>query len=498
MSFRDIFGKNRQVIPRWHTYPLAKWLGVTNSINNVIEKKPDQNFIEKIHSWENNKTNLLACELVANALALNHFNDPNAIEAAKQLIDNKNNVRKPVFKLANIFLGLSIEDEPSTPDLFIPDDIKIYYDIISKLKKKVRRSPRNPIIWMDLAFYYAAIGENNSANKCVKISLSLNSENRYLLRSASRFFLHIQEPDIALDYLRKSHNHNLDPWLVAAEIAISETANMAPKLVKVGRKLLADDTLSKFHVSELASAFGTLEINNGSIKNGKKLIRKSLLEPTENTLAQVAFLSDYIGDANELITEENIIQAFEAQSRIHFANTEYDKALQESKKWLAYQPFSTRPALHGSYIACVPLGDYDEAIKIIKIGKLSSPNDFSLNNNHVFSLASLNMIEEATNLLDKVNIESLNDSDLHIYKATKALINFRKGKYDEGRSLYKDSIKFFNNIKDLRLESIAKIFWAREESIANSGMSLNLKNEALKAAKAINLHEVIPIAEKIK
>ena len=52
MSFlNNSFDKRRQVIPRWHTYSIARWLGLTNSIKQKLPIKKNEDFQEKVRAW---------------------------------------------------------------------------------------------------------------------------------------------------------------------------------------------------------------------------------------------------------------------------------------------------------------------------------------------------------------------------------------------------------------------------------------------------------------
>ena len=114
--------------------------------------------------------------------------------------------------------------------------------------------------------------------------------------------------------------------------------------------MLESGDFHKFHLSELASALGTIELKNGSRKKGRKLLTLALESPTENTLAQVAFLQDSFGGPVAIVSKDLPAQSFEAQARLKFQIEDFQGAIDASKKWFAYQPFSARPALFGSYV----------------------------------------------------------------------------------------------------------------------------------------------------
>lgn len=496
MSLAAIFDKARQVIPRWHTFPVARWLGVI-SAQTTSAITLEATYQERLNEWKQNGNLSHAADFLGNALVLNQFNDQEAQKAACHILTNRESATKPLIELAETFIRISKNESLQLPEVIFPEEIENFYCAISNLKARTKSYPRNPILWMDLAFFYSAIGQIEESKKAVSVALSLNKENRYLLRSGSRFFMHLGEPDQALHFLRHSKVGHHDPWLIAAEIAIADTIKSPPRRVKIAREMIGNGTVSNFHLSEMASALGTIELHSGARKMGKKLINLALKEPTENTLAQVAFLKEEFGEMVTPPSLSNIAHTFEAATTSKFYTQDFEGALEEAKKWFAYQPFSSRPAIVGSYITSVALGRHGDAIKIASMGLLSSPHDVMLRNNLAFSLASLGKVDEAKKILFKISESEPTDYQRHTLDATKALVMFREGNIVEGRKLYGMAVDRFRKKKDTRLETIARYFWAREEALIKSNISINLKEEALDQAKKFNIFEILS-ADKIE
>lgn len=489
MSFEHPFSESRQVIPRWHTYPVARWLGLAQAtVQSGPPHAPTQDFVEKIQAWRNQPNPLYASDLVGSALSINQVNSRDATDAAQYILEHDRTSPSSVVELANAYLRQVNRKALPLPNIILPEQTAKFHEAIASLKGRVRAYPRNPILWMELAFYYSAIGQKLSAEKAVNVAISLNKENRYLLRSGSRFFMHMGLAEQGLELIRRSESGRHDPWLVAAEIAISNTLGLAPKRINRGRELLASSRIDKFHLSELASALGTLELENGAIKKGKRLFTLALEDPTENSLAQAAHLSDVLGETARHIGTKHLANSFEAETSLKFYQDEdYRGALEAAKKWFAYQPFSSRPALSGSYIAAVTLDDHEEAIRITKMGLLSSPNDVMLRNNLAFSLASLNRPGEAREALSHIKESDLEKRELAVVTATKALVDFRIGNLKAARKLYADSIAGFKQVNDARAEIMARFFWTREERLANPNLPEHLLQEILKSAAQLGI-----------
>ena len=502
MSLFRIFDSPRQVIPRWHTYPMARWLGVTMAAEATpADPTPDENYREKIRSWEKSGKLLHAADLVGNALVLNCFDDEQTNEAAQFILKNEKGISGPLLEVTQSYLRLSKKEPFPLPEVIVPEESKRFFNVIAGLKRRTREYPRNPILWMDLAFYYSAIGQTRAAEHAVAVALSLNSENRYLLRSGARFYMHVDSPDKALHFLRRSSAGNLDPWLVAAEIAISDTIKLPSKKIKRAREIVEDRSLNNFHISELASALGTIEIRDGSRKKGKKLFAMALQDPTENSLAQATHFASELGELGNNISQKQLTHSFEAETSLKFYGEDFKGALEAAKKWFAYQPFSSRPAVTGSYIAAVTLGQFDESIKIAKMGQLSSPDDLMLRNNLAFSLASMNRTDEALEVLAKTDESESSDLEKDTLLATKALIEFRRGNTDNGRKLYERTVNSFKKSRDHRSESIAKFFWSREEALVKSPVATRLREDSLAEAMKLGIIELLAaskITEKDK
>lgn len=495
MSLDSGFNKKRQIIPRWHLYSTAKGMGLTKAIGPLSEVKFYSSFSKALLSWKKNKSLIFASDLIGNALAVNNINEPEIVDAANFILKNKREASILLREMAEGYISLS-QRRITTLNISLPKDQSYYHSQIHDIKSRVREYPRNPILWMDLAFLYSVLGQSDSAEKAVDVALSLSKTNRYLLRSGSRFFLHVGESEKALRLLRKNAITKTDPWLIAAEIAISDSLNLVSKNIPLAKKMIESGRYSNFHLSELAGAFGTIELKSGSTKKAKKLFSTALRDPTENTLAQATSLQEDLGKIYVDMKLENFPNAFEAETVLSFSNQEYPRSLEASKRWFAYQPFSARPAQAGSYIAGVALGKFDESIEIAKLGLVSSPDDFYLKNNLAFSFASLDKIQEAKDVMGKIEYSMLDSRQINILKATEGLVEMRSGNLELGRKLYEDAIEGFKKQKELKSETIAKFFLAREERRLGSDKAEGLIEEVCANAQMLGLNELLVAAKK--
>ncbi|WP_337287557.1 hypothetical protein [Candidatus Methylomirabilis sp.] len=471
---------NRQVMPRWYPFKTACQLGDLKP--ETIREKPKlelpASFNQKGKDWREKRTIFHALELVGTALIGGDFLNPYANEAAVFILDSEEPPTSLGRQIAEVYK--SDRNIDNTCSIELPtDNLRHRYEI-AYLKKLLRRYPRNAIAWADLAFHYTLLGQKQRAEHCMDIAVSLGRDNRFILRSAARYFLHMGEADKSLFHLRRSPLSKVDPWLASAEIAISEGIENKTRLMKPAQAMISDRDLSPWSINELAATLSTVEARHGSASKSKKLLSKALQQPNENTLAQAEWLASRLGQ--EVTRPQiNVLAMYEADARRSLRDGDYGHALERAKEWFQFQPFTTRPAIMASYIAAVCLQNDHEAIAIIEKAKATSLENFYLNNNHAFSLASLGRLTESEKVITRIDESNLTERERNTFAATKGLIEFRRGNASEGRDLYKKAIAGFKNINQYHLAAIATFFLAREENLIQS----SLADDAIKAAKGL-------------
>ncbi len=104
--------------------------------------------------------------------------------------------------------------------------------VTSKVRGPIRANIYDALAWLDLAFYQTMENHVDKAKRSMLVAMQLAPENRFVLRCASRFFLHLNDPDHARDILIRSEGIKTDPWLMAAEISMSAIAGKGPKSAK--------------------------------------------------------------------------------------------------------------------------------------------------------------------------------------------------------------------------------------------------------------------------
>ncbi len=484
--------KKRQVLPRW--LPFEQFSLIHNElIHNTLEVRAPSDidrenhfYNEKLNSWLKTPDEMSAIDFLETSKFLG-LKDENTELAAKALIvgssGNSNSVRK---------LALGFLDKLQPKLEVISDNIDYLRKsraAISGLKRKLIATPKNSIYWIDLAYHYTVAGHTEKARRSIDVALNLNSNNRFVLAGSVRYFLHQDEPDFALSILRNSESLKFDPFLISAEIAISESIERTSKNIRIGRGLLKNIDLNLFGATELSSTLGTLEASHGSSKNAKKFIRDSLISPNENTIAQALWLNHKEGFVIPVNT--NSINSFEAKTRENYLNGDLKGVVNEATKWFYYQPFSSIPVVDASYMSSLALEDYENTVDLCTKALLTLSLEPMLINNLVYSLTQLGRIEEALVWLDKIDIANADDNERATFLATIGLISYKEKDLKKGREYYEKSIDIFKKTKSNRQLAVACYSFGVEEFNFSKEKGTALLKQAFSIADKYKINELL-------
>lgn len=488
---------NRQVIPRCLPYATACALGLLR-VNRKQEQVPknDVKGSNAEKEWIENPSVAASVDLVAEALIVKDFESSEAIKAAKYILSKAPSASPLVNQLARHFLEppASIWIEPSQ----MPK-VNFNREEIARIKKSVRNYPENPIAWCDLSLSYATLGQIDKAKMAMNIAMNLGRNNRFVLRSASRCFLHSGEPDRAVAILNKSGLCAIDPWIASAEIAISEGAGMKSKCLGKARDLIKNDALTPFSRSELGVSIGTIEIKSGSVRKAKKIIRQALIDPTENALAQTEWAaSTFKIEFNGLVSLRNTVPASYEAAAVHsFYGKAFTESLKASEKWSRFQFLSSRPLILSTFLSSCMLNDDLGAVNIFNNALPAQRENHLAINNYAFALAKIGRTEEAKKVLDAVDMREASTEEKLIITATRGLICFREGHAEEGRELYASAVRGFEAIRNSRVVAIATYYWAVEEKRINSENAESKIKEAKKGIERYKVFEFEDLAKKL-
>ncbi|MGI8655577.1 MAG: hypothetical protein ACR2LC_10185 [Pyrinomonadaceae bacterium] len=506
----SILPKHRNIIPRWRDFRTTLSLGELDSVGTYDDEPDtsDQNLdflADKVQDWRNHKTPSFAADLVSSALVLRREDD--AREAATFLLDSDTSASKIAKELASKILTPSrqIDQEqdvyPPLSDVQIVDPKEVNRRAganIRKLRVRLMREPRNAIAWVDLAREYTLLGfPVKKITRPMEIALALAPDNRFILRSAARLYVHLDEPDRARYILRRTELTRYDPWLLAAEIGVSSHAGKPSSYIKRGAGLVSDTDFAPSQTTELASALATVEVFFGSRSKARKLFRKSLSDPNENSAAQAEWGSHQLNNFDVDFIDVNIPRIFEARALDYYHNGQWNDAFKQSVNWYYDQPFSSLPSALSSYLACTILEDYRTAAALAKLGLVANPNDPILWNNLAFSYANIGDISKAIEALDSIDRSDISNDTQTILLATEGLIRYRQGNVNEGRRLYLQAIENANGQENRELRAEASIFLAREEILSNSLSVTAALESANKESKDVKRKDILLLLDRL-
>ncbi|HEY2201604.1 MAG TPA: hypothetical protein VGH56_06930, partial [Solirubrobacteraceae bacterium] len=320
-------------------------------------------------------------------------------------------------------------------ELVDPERIR---DNVQRLRQAINADPRDALAWVEQARMYTLVGQRRPAERAMTRALALAPNHRFLLRAATRLWIHLGDPQQAQAVLLSSPRTTGDPWLMASEIAVGSFAGRSSPLIRTARKLLADRAWSDRDLTELAGALGTVELEAGKSTRARDLFRASLTDPNENSLAQAEWAAPSVSGVRSFLgrAREQTPRSFEAHSRAAAAAADHTTAVREAWSWLLDQPFSSDPASFGSYHAALTR-DFQRSLEFARRGLQANPGMPLLLNNAAFALAQANKPAEAAAYIDQVkHFEELGAEQRAMIFATKGLIAFRAGRPDVGRELY--------------------------------------------------------------
>jgi hypothetical protein len=204
------------------------------------------------------------------------------------VVQNVGNWRTCSKALAANILKLAGEEQGHDP--IASDTAKIRIEL-ARRKRLIRLYPRDALLLTETALLYTNLGMMSTAPELglmgpaaalLRTAFAVSQDNRYVLRSLTRFLVHAKRADLALHYLSKSGATQSDPWLLAARLAAEDVSGQPVKIWRETKSILAAEKFSDFELAELRAAAGTLHLEAGSHKLARKMFRKSLTATTRS------------------------------------------------------------------------------------------------------------------------------------------------------------------------------------------------------------------------
>lgn len=498
----------RRIVPRWRNAADTVRHGETEPVvaqgPAPTAREPDQtidHLQERLDAWAANRTLAFAADVLSSAFVLGRHRE--SADVARFVIDQRSSATPQLRKLALGILNREAVADGAVPgDSGDPEAIDATGEArigIRTTRQRLRGYPRNAVVWMDLARHYSTLGLTDRAVRAMSVALALAPDHRLTLRAATRLHVHNQDPDEAVWLLRRSRSTPDDPWLMAAEIAASMVADKPSRFAKHGRQLLKSGRFGPFQTAELAAALGSLELEEGATRAGRKLFQEALREPTENTVAQAEWASRTMKLQLIEPSHPNLPHSYEARAWEHYESGRWRDVLDQAWRWFRDEPFSSRPAMMGSYVASVVLADWEGAEQFARFGLAANPDDQMLWNNRAFALASADKVSDAIRAYKHMSgAELLDDQQRSVWSATGGLIQYRLGNHAEGRRMYDEAIELARRSGHHAQAALALAILAREELRARRPGAAVLLAAAEAASRKEPRHGIPAVIERIR
>lgn len=224
---------DRRVVPNWRSFDATVAIGEMEYQKNMQHVPFDLREYE--YEWKENKSLLYASEFVNAAVANGILDNSSARDAAEFVLQNSDKATE-----AQKLIALSLI-ETQGKEVFLSSNheldellmnTKDIYAHIGYYKSLIRKYPYNPINYVEAARFYVMIGQSKQAVNMMNIALNLDSDNRFVSRSAARLFVHVDDFDRAHYVLRNNVQVANDPWLMASEISVNLLRNRSSSLIK--------------------------------------------------------------------------------------------------------------------------------------------------------------------------------------------------------------------------------------------------------------------------
>lgn len=465
--------RSRQVIPRWNSAANAAALGERSAVRpSTVANLEQRSLRDARQHYEVHQSEATANEYLQTVKMLGLANDPLAakIEATFPRIPTA------LARATAIRASEGVSD-PVMPHhvLSVADHRTFAGEKVRSLRRIVHAASDRPLAWSELSRQYLILGQDDKARRAMHAAIQLAPDNVYLTRCAVRMFTHLDEHGAALKLLHRHTRSEGNPWLLAADVAISSSMGRTSRNIRQAQDLLVRDRTNSHSLSELASAVGTVELDRGSRKRARELFKKSLIAPTENSLAQAQWCvsgGETLGipEVAWQVSSSHEALAFAARSEVDFATM-----MDSCEAWFAAEPFSSRPAVLASTVG------FDATLRprakaFATLGLEYAPTSATLLNNRAVCHAYDGSTDLAFDDLSAA-IKAPGFAMHGVALATLGLISYRSGEPKLGRECYEKSIRFFKTKGEMESALRASVHWAIEESRFNYAEGARVLND---------------------
>jgi hypothetical protein len=472
----------RRMLPRWKTSGAAAGspdLFATKA-TVALGLNVDKHLSEVTHAFRTAPSVGVAAELIAAGTMAGH--PELVLEAASFVLSHEEQAPKSLLETSRVL----ISSRSDGSDRLAPNP---NVNSIAVTRQLLRLQPGNPVLWSDMARHYAGLGSRaatKKAKECMSVALSLAPNHRWMIRTAARFMVHVDQKEEAHRLVVRHPLTPKDPWLVAAELATAQVAGRAPRYWRQAKSFLEVKGVAPIHLSELAAAMAMMEIESGESKRARKLADAALKSPTENTLAQFSWARDERrfqgGSALDDLVEQTGA-AFEANCRLKYLSGDLLGARAAGIQWSNDEPFAKGPLMELGFLDSI-LDDHERALEWYhKASRLQRKPDTHLELNMLFSKMSSGRLQPQTDAEEiaaigaRLRALALEGSSYHAI-ANSALWEYRFGDPTVGAARYQEAIRILEKTHKLGSAALAAAYAAREAILAGQANSVELLHRA--------------------
>lgn len=484
----------RRLVPRWRSLATtlrSKELSTPGRLvrSPAVGTDLHPELLMRLERWQLNPGLVTAAELVEAAIV--EGREQEAVDAARRLV----NIDKQAAPLIRDTAAKLLQRTGHSADVPLE---AVNTPLARSPRLLTRIHPHDPLAWVELSLQQTIRGAPGAAVRSMLVALGLAPNNRHVLRSAARLFLHQNDPERALSIIARNAATKSDPWLMASEIALAQVADRPSRFLKLGSNMLGEGGIQPRHLTELAGAVATEELVRGNRRKSRRSFMQSLEDPTGSSLAQGEWATESLG--GDLVSEaklDGILENDEARA-FHLYRTDRREDVREAcDRWSENDPFSVRPFEFGATTAG-SIEDFEVSLAFAERGLLLRPTLMSLLNAKAFAAASLNRLDLAVQALSKIKPGDGTRLQQLVANANRGLLAFRYGEHEIGRARYAETIEGFRRDGSTENVARAKIYLAREAMLARTDDWEALLKDARETSTKLKDAGPIPVLDRIE
>lgn len=196
----------------------------------------------------------------------------------------------------------------------------------------------------------------------------------------------------------------------------------------------------------MSAAIGTLEVENGALKKGKNHLVTSSIAPTENTIAQLKWMSQ---QHKVNIPVKNVrVRSSEADAISYYNKKKYSLCRNALMTLHEFQPFSEGALVDAGYISLVALDDPQFVCDLSDYYSDGLVDNFSAINNNIVAKIEMGSPEDVDKMLHYLSSLANEEKEKAVLSATIGMYLYYVDKADSGREHYEMAKAFFKASRD--------------------------------------------------